>query len=142
MRRLVVARTVNFADCDPARIVFYPRYFEWFDRGTEMLFRQVGLDWETMMDKGGWIGVPLLDASAKFLRPCRFGDLIEISSWVAEWRGRTLVVEHRVSNKDALAVEGREIRAWTVRDPERPSGMRATEVPSEIMARFAAEEDA
>jgi len=30
---------VDFADCDPARIVFYPRYFDWFDRASERLFR-------------------------------------------------------------------------------------------------------
>jgi 4-hydroxybenzoyl-CoA thioesterase len=139
MRRFVVNKTVNFADCDPARIVFYPRYFEWFDRGTEMLFRMVGLEWEHMFGQGGFIGLPLLDSGAKFLRPCRFGDVIEITSWIGEWRGRTLVVEHRIANKGTLAVEGREIRAWTVSDPERPSGMRATDVPEEIKARFEGE---
>ncbi len=25
---------VEWGDCDPAGIVFYPRYFEWFDRCT------------------------------------------------------------------------------------------------------------
>ena len=31
---------VDFADCDPARIVFYPRYFDWFDRATAAGRRQ------------------------------------------------------------------------------------------------------
>jgi 4-hydroxybenzoyl-CoA thioesterase len=141
MRRSVLTRTVNFADCDPARIVFYPRYFEWFDRGTEMLFRQAGLDWEAMMGQDGWIGVPLLDAGAKFLRPCRFGDVIEIASWIAEWRGRTFLVKHSISNRGAAAVEGHELRAWTVSDPERPSGMRAKAVPADIVARFEQDDD-
>jgi 4-hydroxybenzoyl-CoA thioesterase len=137
MKRLVLTRTVNFADCDPARIVFYPRFFEWFDRGTEMLFRHVGLEWEKMMGQGGWIGVPLLEASASFKRPCRFGDVVEVASWIGEWRGKTFVVEHSISKDGEIAVEGRETRAWTVSVPDRASGMRASAVPPEIIGRFA-----
>jgi 4-hydroxybenzoyl-CoA thioesterase len=82
--------------------------------------------------------VPLLDAGAKFLRPCRFGDPIEIESWIAEWRGRTFLVRHQVRNKGEIAVEGNELRAWTVVDKSRPAGIRAEPVPEEIVARFQA----
>ena len=54
-----------------------------------MLFRSVGLEWESLLGKGGWNGVPLVDAAANFKRPCRFGDTVEIESWVEEWRGKT-----------------------------------------------------
>ena len=136
MKRSLQRRVVNFADCDPARLVFYPRYFEWFDRGTEMLFRSVGLDWETLLGKGDWSGVPLLDAAANFKRPCRFGDTVEIESWVEQWRGKTFLVRHHIKNKGELAVEGRELRAWVVTDKSRPAGLRAEPVPAEIIARF------
>ena len=136
MKRSVIKRTVNFSDCDPARIAFYPRLFEWFDRGTEMMFRHVGLDWEAMMDIDGWIGVPLLEAKAAFKRPCRFGDVVEISSSVREWRGKTFIVDHRISKAGETAAEGYELRIWTVKDPSRPDGMRAEPVPAAIMARF------
>ncbi len=136
MKRSLQRRLVNFADCDPARLVFYPRYFEWFDRGTEMLFRSVGLDWETLLGKGDWCGVSLLDAAANFKRPCRFGDTVEIESCVEEWRGKTFLVCHHITNKGVLAVEGRELRAWVVTDRNRPAGRRAAPVPAEIIARF------
>ncbi|MFI4987840.1 MAG: acyl-CoA thioesterase [Alphaproteobacteria bacterium] len=138
MRRSLQTRRVNFADCDPARIVFYPRYFEWFDRGTEMLFRSVGLDWEAIFATSDWNGVPLLDANASFKRPCRFGDTIELESWIEEWRGKTFLVRHEIRNKGELAVDGRELRAWTVVDKTRPAGLRAEPVPAEIIARFQA----
>lgn len=136
MRHVILPRTVNFADCDSAQIVFYPRYFEWFDRGTEMLFRSVGLPWEEMFGKDDWKGVPLLDASASFKRPCRLGDSIEVESTIAEWRGKTFVVRHQIRNKGEMAVEGRELRIWTVADKSRPGGLRGEPVPAEIMARF------
>ena len=136
MKRSMQRRMINFADCDPAQLVFYPRYFEWFDRGTEMLFRSVGLDWERMFAANEWNGVPLLDAGANFKRPCRFGETIEIESWVDEWRGKTFLVRHHVRNKGEIAVEGHELRAWTVTDKSRPAGLRAEPVPADVMARF------
>jgi 4-hydroxybenzoyl-CoA thioesterase len=136
MRRSVQTRMVNFADCDPAQLVFYPRYFEWFDRGTEMLFRSVGLDWDKMFAASDWNGVPLLDAGANFKRPCRLGESIEIESWVEEWRGKTFLVRHHVRNKGDIAVEGHELRAWTVIDKSRPAGLRAEPVPHDVVARF------
>ena len=39
---LINLRTVRvqWGDCDPAGIVFYPRYFEWFDACTILLFEK------------------------------------------------------------------------------------------------------
>src|SRR5579883_1489875 len=105
MKRSVQTRLVNFADCDPAQIVFYPRYFEWFDRGTEMLFRAAGLDWETLFATGNWNGVPILDAGANFKRPCRFGDTVTVDTWIEEWRGKTFLVRHQIRNRGELAAE-------------------------------------
>lgn len=101
-----------------------------------MLFRSVGLEWESLLGKGGWNGVPLVDAAANFKRPCRFGDTVEIESWVEEWRGKTFLVCHHITNQGELAVEGREPRAWVVTDKDRPAGLRAEPVPAEIIARF------
>ena len=34
---------IAWGDCDPAGIVFYPRYFAWFDAATAALFAAAGL---------------------------------------------------------------------------------------------------
>ena len=57
---------VDFADCDPARIVFYPRYFDWFDRATERMFRSRGMPWAQLFPEYRMAGVALVDASASF----------------------------------------------------------------------------
>ena len=45
---------VQWGDCDPAGIVFYPRYFEWFDAGTILLFEKAtGLTKIKMLAKYG-----------------------------------------------------------------------------------------
>ena len=35
-------RLIEWGDCDPARIVFNPRYFEWFDGCTAHVFASAG----------------------------------------------------------------------------------------------------
>ena len=41
---LINRRTIRieWGDCDPAGIVFYPRYFEWFDACAAALFEDAG----------------------------------------------------------------------------------------------------
>ena len=127
---------VDFADCDPARIVFYPRYYQWFDRATERIFRERGLDWPTMWAKYELAGLPLVEATAQFKGPSRFGDTIVIDTAITEWRGKVFVVEHIVRNKGEIVVEGREVRVWALRDPNDPEGMKAGVVPLEIVNQF------
>ena len=127
---------VDFADCDPARIVFYPRYFDWFDRATERMFRNRGMPWAQLFSTYRMAGLPLVDVTARFLGPSRFGDQITIESWIGEWRGKVIAVEHRVHNLGKIVVEGRELRVWALRDPADPEGMKAGNVPEEIIARF------
>lgn len=135
-------RHINFADCDPAQIVFYPRFFEMFDRCTENMFRDVGFYWEVAQATTNFVGMPLIDVSAKFHRPVRFGDTVEIETWIEEVKGKVYVVLHRVLNKGVLSVEGREVRCYAVKAPEHPSGIRAMPLPDELCDRLAEREPA
>ena len=128
MFRARLSRHVHFSDCDPAQIVFYPRYFVWFDQSTENLFRAAGLYWEEMFDprEGGFAGVPLLGASADFKSASKMGDDIEVESWIDDWQEKIFTVQHRVHNSGRVSVEGQEKRIWVVRAPDRPAEMSAT----------------
>jgi 4-hydroxybenzoyl-CoA thioesterase len=128
--------TVDFADCDPARIVFYPRYYEWFDRATERIFRERGMPWPQLWAQYQMAGLALVDTSASFRGPARFGDRITLESWIGEWRNKVFVVEHRVHNGGSIIVEGREVRVWGLRDPSNPEGLKAGVIPKEVIARF------
>jgi 4-hydroxybenzoyl-CoA thioesterase len=128
---------LEWGDCDPARIAYYPNYFDWFDRATRNLFDMVGLPWEVMHDAYNIIGMPIVEANARFVAPARFGETLMIESSVAEWKRRSLRVAHIVTNAGRLTAEGYEVRAWTMEDPDEPGKLRAAEIPAEIRARFA-----
>jgi 4-hydroxybenzoyl-CoA thioesterase len=132
-------RTVEWGDCDPAGIVFNPRYFEWFDAATAALFaRALGMTKAAMVRRYDIVGIPLVDTRATFLVPCAYGDEVRIESTVAEFRRSSFDVRHRLLRDDGtLAVEGFETRVWVGRAPDRPGGIKAQPIPEEVTARFA-----
>ena len=84
----------------------------------------------------GIAGIPLVDASARLLAPPRFGDAVELTSQVSEFRRSSFAIEHRLIVRGELAVEGRETRVWAIHDAANPSQIKAQPVPDEFVARF------
>ena len=128
--------TVQWGDCDPANIVFYPNYFRWFENGTTELFASVGLELPQTFADYGILGIPILDAHAKFMRPSRFRDVITVESTIESWGNSSFKVAHNIFNDGEEAVSGHEVRGWVVVDDTHPSGIRAQRIPDDIRARF------
>jgi 4-hydroxybenzoyl-CoA thioesterase len=129
---------VEWGQCDPAGIVFYPRYLEWFDECTTALFSQAGVPTHTLFKAHGVIGIPLVDVKVRFLVPSAFGDELVARSSVLEWRKSSFLVRHQFFKGDALAVEGVETRVWTGLDPDNPERMKSRPVPREVIERLSA----
>jgi 4-hydroxybenzoyl-CoA thioesterase len=122
---------VLFSDCDPARLVFYPRFFEWFDRATWTLFRAAGLEGDPL----GTIIFPLVEVKAQFRAPVRWGETLEIASTVLEWRRSSFRIRHEASVAGGLRLWAEETRVWAL--PEE-GGIVPTAVPEAIRAALPA----
>ena len=123
MANLVSRRqlTIEWSHCDPAGIVFNSRFFEYFDWGTWTLFEKaLGVRPPDLAGTFGIVGLPLVDAGARFIAPARFGDVVELTSQVSEFRRSSFDVDHKLMVRGELAVEGRETRVWAGRDPANP----------------------
>ena len=136
MKKFYLPIKIMFSDCDPAQIVFYPKYFQWFDIATQRMFNELGMEWSKFWPDHGIAGLPLVDASATFKGPARMDDEIEIESWVEEWKSKIFVVRHDVIKDGQIIVEGKEVRACVVKDPDNPKGIRAEPMPVDAMAKF------
>lgn len=142
----IVEFEVDWSDCDPAGIVFYPQFFRMMNTGTHKLFANAGLPFHELTAKYGTAGTPLLDVQSTFRSPARFGDHIRLESTVEEWRDKTFVVRHVMKapnldkgdgkGGDRVLFEAREIRAWVAADPSAPSGIKAQPIPTEIKALY------
>ena len=127
---------VMFSDCDPAQLVFYPKYFQWFDIATQKMFNELDLEWSKFWSERGIAGLPLVDASATFKGPARMDDEVEIETWVDEWKGKIFIVCHNVIKDGEVIVEGKEVRACVVKDPNSSKGFKATTFPTDVIAKF------
>lgn len=67
---------VLFKHCDPAGIVFYPRFFEMMNDCVEAFFDTIGTPFESLHDAGG---VPTAQISTTFHAPSRHGDRLVIA---------------------------------------------------------------
>lgn len=129
--------TIEWGHCDPAGIVFNPRFFEFFDASSWALFEAaLGVKPQDLAGAYGIVGIALVDARANFLKPAKFGDAVEIVSWVSAFRRSSFDVEHKLSVKGTLAVEGGETRVWAVRDKNDPDKIAAAPIPQDVIAKF------
>lgn len=130
--------TIEWGHCDPAGIVFFPRYFEIFDACTAHLFAHaLGMRKSQFQKHYDIVGIPLLDAHCKFHIPTTYGDPVRIETQVTEVRRSSFSVEHRLFKDGQLCVEGFEKRVWAGRHPDDPGRMKGMPVPDDVIARLA-----
>ena len=80
---------VEFNHCDPAGIVFYPRYFEMTNSLVENFFADVmGHSYGAMMEAGQ--GVPTARLETDFKLPSRLGDKLNWSLEVVRVGGSSV----------------------------------------------------
>lgn len=125
--------TVEWGDCDPAQIVFYPNFFRWMDAASLSFFRAAGVPpWREFEAESGIVGTPLVDASARFLRPATYGDILDVDTAIAEWRGKSFVMSHVIRRGADVLVEGREVRVFARRHPEDSTRIQAVATPESV----------
>jgi 4-hydroxybenzoyl-CoA thioesterase len=131
--------TIDWGQCDPAGIVFNSRFFEMFDSNTWQMFQAaLGVRPRELEVAFGIMGIPLVDVRANFLKPVRFGDVVDVSSRVSEFRRSSFDVEHHLSINGELAVEGSETRVWAIRSKDDPEKIGGTVIPADVIAKFGA----
>ena len=130
--------TVEWGECDPLGIIFYPTYFRWIDASTHALFRQVGHDVRSLRAEFGLEGPVIVDTGASFVRPVSYGDRVTARAWIGAWNKKTFRVEHRFAHDDDTICFGHELRAWAMPDGTSPTGMKAEPVPDAFRHLFSA----
>ncbi|TPE49548.1 acyl-CoA thioesterase [Amaricoccus solimangrovi] len=128
-------RRIEWGDCDPAGIVFNPRFFAFFDHGTAMLIEAAGWPMTRAVAEFGPIGWPLVATRATFSAPCATGEDVTITTRVVEARNSSFDIHHLLAKDGETRVEGFETRVWTLRDAAT-GRLRAAPLPAPLRARF------
>lgn len=128
------AFTVEWGDCDPARIVFYPNYFTWFDTTFQHWLRVAGLSQAVLTERYGVVGTPILEAHAKFLVASTDGDRLEAECRIEKFGPKRFRIDYRLTRDRVTLVEGFEVRAWVAKVGDR---LRSLPIPTEFATALA-----
>jgi 4-hydroxybenzoyl-CoA thioesterase len=128
--------TVEWGDCDPAGIVYYPSYFRWFDEATYRLFLAAGLKRDDV-SSGQWKeGTPLVAAQCSFRRASQHGEKLTIESQIEKFGRSSFVIRHVFRDSSGeVAAEGTETRIWAKKDGNARS-LKAIAIPEDVKRRL------
>lgn len=125
---------VRFGDCDPAGIVFYPRYLEIFNDLVEDWCRdELQFSFPDLITQRGW-GLPTAHLEVDFLAPSRFGDVLCATLRVVKVGKSSVNIAINLCSRDGSErVRGKVVLVLIDRKPHK-----AIPIPDDLRARMLA----
>lgn len=133
---------IQFGDCDEAGIVFYPRYFYWMDSAFQGLLRTHGWNQRKLRTMFGTTGTPLVKATANFVSPATYDDVLTVSAGVARWGNSSFQICFKGSIDGRPVFEGWETRVWLIPTGGRPKAGAIPETFRKVLGEPTAKGDA
>ena len=125
---------VDWGDCDPAGIVFYPNFYRWMDRGFWLLFGSRGLTLDVLRERYKALGGPLVDTGATFLQPVQPGEILTVSSLIQHWGTKSFRIEYKFARQTLPIATGFEVRVWGALGKDGSVTSKA--IPHEVKSLF------
>lgn len=123
---------IRFTHCDPAGIVFYPRYFEMFNDLVEDWCRDgLQFPFPELISNRGW-GVPTVRLEVDFVAPSTFGEVLTATLRVQSVGASSIALEIQLSGpQDDVRVRGKVVLVLIDRKTQK-----AIPLPEDLRARI------
>ena len=105
---------VEFNHCDPAGIVFYPRYFEMGNSVVENFFADIVEAPFSVIHKHTGSGIPAVDIHAEFHAPSRLGDKLNFALSIDKLGGSSMALLIVAKNAEEKRMTLRITVVWIV----------------------------
>ncbi len=123
---------VRYAETDQMNVVYHGNYAQYFEVGRVEAIRQLGLSYKDMEATG--IIMPVVEWSAKFLRPAHYDDLLTVKTTLKEWpRDHRVVFDQEVYNQEGKLLTVGKVLLYFL----QKSSMEKTHMPSYLETRLA-----
>lgn len=111
-------RRLEFADCDPSGIAFFPMYFRHLVGVLEEFFCTLGAPWPSLMREQR-IGTPTVHLDAEFVSPSFHGDVLTFSIFVEKVGSASLKLRHEVAADGRLLWRAQQVLVATSLETHR-----------------------
>lgn len=112
---------VRYADTDQMKMVYYGKYFEYFEQARSELLRSIGLPYSDVEKSG--IFLPVIEAYARYRRSARYDDLITVESTVDEMPVTRIRITYKIfgEGEEEALVEGYTVHSFVNVETGRPT---------------------
>jgi len=112
---------VRYADTDQMKMVYYGKYFEYFEQARSDLLRSIGLPYPEIEKSG--VFLPVIEAFARYKRSARYDDLITVESMVEEMPVARVRIAYKIFVKDEQEpiVEGYTVHSFLNGETGKPT---------------------
>ncbi len=130
---------VRFGDCDPAGIVYFPRFFAMFHEAMETWFdARLGVAYAVLIGERR-LGFPAVHSEADFKSPCAMGETIAIELRVVHLGRSSLGLAYTVRGAAGdVRLTGATTCVVMDLDPASPTFRRAVACPADVRAKISA----
>ncbi|MDE3084019.1 MAG: acyl-CoA thioesterase [Verrucomicrobiota bacterium] len=120
--------TVRYAETDMMGIVYHGNYLPWFEIGRTTLLKEQGLPYRQLEADG--YRLPVLEITAKFLRPAFYDDTLIILTRLREKPVLRIRLDYEVRRGDELLATGHSLHAFVnlQGEPVRPPPLFTTKM--------------
>ena len=126
-------RMVEWGDCDPAGIIYYPRYYHFMDGAFQDFAASRGFSQRSLREDHGLIGTPLVDTGCRFLSPLTHGDEATIDIALEHVGRSSIRLSYVFSCGPRRTAEGFEVRVFA---QEGENGVAPAQIPEIVRARL------
>jgi acyl-CoA thioester hydrolase len=102
--------TVRYAETDMMGVVYHANYLPWFEIGRTTLLKEIGISYRDLETDG--FRLPVLEVSARYLRPARYDDALEVITVLKERPLVRIRLEYEVRRGDELLATGTTVHAF------------------------------
>jgi acyl-CoA thioester hydrolase len=123
---------VRYAETDQMNVVYHGNYAQYFEVGRVESLRQLGLSYKELEATG--VIMPVIEWTAKFLRPAHYDDLLTVRTSLRELPSAHRIEFHQeVYNEDGKLLTTGKVVLYFL----RRASMEKTNMPDEMKARLA-----
>ena len=103
---------VRYADTDQMKMVYYAKFFEYFEQGRSDLLRDIGMPYGELEQIGYFL--PVVEAHAKYLKSARYDDELVVKTILNDMPQVRIRIEYELLNNQTkeLLTEGYTVHSF------------------------------
>ncbi len=86
----------RYADTDQMKMVYYAKFFEYFEQGRADLMRNIGMPYPELEQMGYYL--PVVEAHARYIKAVRYDDEVVVKTILKDMPQVKIRIEYELTN--------------------------------------------